>query len=193
MLIEVCFVDSADANQYLSVGHDAIAKAIAEALIGHVNVGAATTPSAPSKPAVKPQSYLKEAAEFVGSRCKELQEKLIKCGYSCGSYGADGIFGQATYDALVKFQRYHGLDADGLAGQKTFAKLDSLIASNNTSTYLVKITADVLNVRKGPGTNYAVTTTVKQNQVFTIVETNNGWGKLKSGAGWVHLSYTVKK
>ena len=174
MLIEVCFVDSADANQYLSVGHDAIAKAIAEALIGHVNVGAATTPSAPSKPAVKPQSYLKETAEFVGSRCKELQEKLIKCGYSCGSYGADGIFGQATYDALVKFQRYHGLDADGLAGQKTFAKLDSLIASNNTSTYLVKITADVLNVRKGPGTNYAVTTTVKQNQVFTIVETNNG-------------------
>lgn len=174
MLIEVCFVDSADANQYLSVGHDAIAKAIAEALIGHVNVGAATTPSAPSKPAVKPQSYLKEAAEFVGSRCKELQEKLIKCGYSCGSYGADGIFGQATYDALVKFQRYHGLDADGLAGQKTFAKLDSLIASNNISTYLVKITADVLNVRKGPGTNYAVTTTVKQNQVFTIVETNNG-------------------
>lgn len=193
MLIEVCFVDSADANQYLSVGHDAIAKAIAEALIGHVNVGAAPTPSAPSKPAVKPQSYLKEAAEFVGSRCKELQEKLIKCGYSCGSCGADGIFGQATYDALVKFQRYHGLDADGLAGQKTFAKLDSLIASNNTGSYLVKITADVLNVRKGPGTNYGITTTVKQNQVFTIVETNNGWGKLKSGAGWIHLSYTDKK
>ena len=133
MLIEVCFVDSADANQYLSVGHDAIAKAIAEALIGHVNVGAATTSSAPSKPAVKPQSYLKEAAEFVGSRCKELQEKLIKCGYSCGSCGADGIFGQATYDALVKFQRNNGLDADGLAGVRTFAKLDQLIANQTSS------------------------------------------------------------
>lgn len=55
---------------------------------------------------------------------------------------------------------------------------------------LVKITASVLNVRKGPGTNYAITTTVKMNEAYTIVDTSNGWGKLKSGAGWISLKYT---
>ena len=186
MLIEVCFIDTEDANKYLEVGYKAIAKAIVDALIGHVNGTTSTTP------AVKPESYLNKAAQFVGYRCKELQEKLIKCGYDCGSWGADGVFGQATYDALIKFQRYHGLDADGLAEPKTFAKLDALIASNNTSSYRVKITASVLNVRKGAGTNYSIATTVKKNDVYTIVEEKNGWGKLKSGAGWISLSYTTK-
>lgn len=65
--------------------------------------------------------------------------------------------------------------------------------SNSGSTgYKVKITADVLNVRKGAGTNYGVASTVKRNEVYTIVEEKNGWGKLKSGAGYICLSYTTK-
>ena len=59
--------------------------------------------------------------------------------------------------------------------------------------YLVKINTDVLNVRAGAGTTYKVTTQVKRNGVYTIVEEKNGWGKLKSGAGWINLSYTIKK
>lgn len=62
----------------------------------------------------------------------------------------------------------------------------------STSSYTVKITADVLNVRTGPSTSYAVATTIKKNEVYTIVEENNGWGKLKSGAGWISLNYTSK-
>lgn len=58
--------------------------------------------------------------------------------------------------------------------------------------YKVKVTADVLNVRKGAGTSYAIATKVKKNQVYTIVQTKNGWGKLKSGAGWINLSYTKR-
>ena len=58
--------------------------------------------------------------------------------------------------------------------------------------YTVKITASVLNVRDGAGTNYKINTTVKKNEVYTIVEENNGWGKLKSGAGWISLSYTTR-
>lgn len=64
--------------------------------------------------------------------------------------------------------------------------------SSNTVGYTVKITASVLNVRKGPGTNYDVSTTVRKNEVYTIVEEKNGWGKLKSGAGWISLQYTSK-
>lgn len=62
----------------------------------------------------------------------------------------------------------------------------------NQSGYTVKITASVLNVRSGPGINYGINTTVKKNEVYTIAEENNGWGKLKSGAGWISLSYTTK-
>lgn len=58
--------------------------------------------------------------------------------------------------------------------------------------YLVKINTDVLNVRGGTGTNYPITTTVKRGQVYTIVDEVNGWGKLKSGAGYICLAYTVK-
>ena len=58
--------------------------------------------------------------------------------------------------------------------------------------YIVKITASKLNYRKGPGTTYAVNGTVTKNQTFTIVEEQNGWGKLKSGAGWISLNYTKK-
>ena len=36
MLIEVCFVDTDDANHYLQIGYKAIAKAIVEALIGAI-------------------------------------------------------------------------------------------------------------------------------------------------------------
>lgn len=58
--------------------------------------------------------------------------------------------------------------------------------------YLVEIDCSVLNVRKGPGTNYGVATTVKKGEVYTIVGEDNGWGKLKSGAGWISLKYTKK-
>jgi N-acetylmuramoyl-L-alanine amidase CwlA len=58
--------------------------------------------------------------------------------------------------------------------------------------YTVKITTSALNVRKEPNANATITTTVKEGQVFTIVEEKDGWGKLKSGAGWINLSYTKK-
>lgn len=67
----------------------------------------------------------------------------------------------------------------------------SSTSASNTS-YKVKITANVLNVRAGAGATYKINTTVKKNQVFTIIETKNGWGKLKSGAGWIDLSYATK-
>ena len=66
-------------------------------------------------------------------------------------------------------------------------------AQSTTTNYLVRVTADVLNVRDGAGTNYSVNTTVRQNEVYTIVETQGNWGKLKSGAGWICLDYVQRK
>lgn len=58
--------------------------------------------------------------------------------------------------------------------------------------YKVRVTASALNVRKGPGTKYAVHTTIRDKGVYTIVDKNGDWGKLKSGAGWINLNYTKK-
>lgn len=64
--------------------------------------------------------------------------------------------------------------------------------TNEVKGYTVKINTPVLNVRSGPGTNYNINRTVKINEVYTIVEEKDGWGKLKSGAGWISLAYTTK-
>lgn len=60
------------------------------------------------------------------------------------------------------------------------------------TSYRVKITANALNIRKGPGTKYGINGVIRDRGVYTIVEENSGWGKLKSGAGWISLSYTQK-
>lgn len=64
-------------------------------------------------------------------------------------------------------------------------------------SYTVKVTTTVLNVRKEPTTDSAVTTQIRDMGVYTIVGESTGkgatkWGKLKSGAGWISLDYTKK-
>lgn len=58
--------------------------------------------------------------------------------------------------------------------------------------YMVRVTASALNVRSGAGLQYKIKRDIKKNEVYTIVEEKNGWGKLKSGAGWIRLKYTEK-
>ena len=60
------------------------------------------------------------------------------------------------------------------------------------SPYLVKVTDSALNIRKGPGTQYAVVGCIRNKGTYTIVETQSNWGRLKSGAGWICLNYTKK-
>lgn len=89
-----------------------------------------------------------------------------------------------------------------LDGNKDTANKVNVTESNkNTSNikasnYRVKVTANKLNVRSGAGTSYKVVTTVKKNDVYTIVgevDTKEGvWGKLKSGVGFILLSYTKR-
>lgn len=63
--------------------------------------------------------------------------------------------------------------------------------SATTGGFKVKVSIGDLYIRKGPGTNYGKKGFIKPG-VYTIVETRNGWGKLKSGAGWIYLAYTKR-
>lgn len=64
--------------------------------------------------------------------------------------------------------------------------------------YKVRVAIADLNIRKGPGTNYAKTGKYTGKGTFTIVEekigqgSTKGWGKLKSKAGWIALDYTTR-
>lgn len=73
----------------------------------------------------------------------------------------------------------------------------STTATEAFKSYRVKITTSVLNIRKGPGTNYGTNGAIKDMGVYTIVAESAGtgatkWGKLKSGAGWISLDYAKK-
>ncbi|MBO5828716.1 MAG: N-acetylmuramoyl-L-alanine amidase [Paludibacteraceae bacterium] len=84
---------------------------------------------------------------------------------------------------------------------KKIKYLDNLLisAANHIQfDYLVQVTASSLNIRKGAGTNYAVVDTITNKGIYTIVEeskgsgSSKGWGKLKSGAGWISLDFVKK-
>ena len=66
------------------------------------------------------------------------------------------------------------------------------VSEEETDGYLVKVTANTLNVRKSATILSKVVTTIKENEIYTIVETKGDWGRLKSGAGWISLKYTQK-
>lgn len=59
-------------------------------------------------------------------------------------------------------------------------------------SYRVKVMVDALNIRAGAGTQYKINGCIRDYGVYTITETKNGFGHLKSGAGWICLDYTTK-
>ena len=58
--------------------------------------------------------------------------------------------------------------------------------------YRIKSPDGVLNIRKGPGASYDKVGQVKNGEAYTITKINGSWGYLKSGVGWINLSYTEK-
>lgn len=58
-----------------------------------------------------------------GDSVKAMQLLLLGYGFTMESYGADGSFGGATERALKGYQAAKDLEADGICGPKTWAKL----------------------------------------------------------------------
>ncbi|MFD1735063.1 peptidoglycan-binding protein [Bacillus salitolerans] len=81
-----------------------------------------------------------DEGEFV----REIQEELIQAGFPLPQYGADGVFGEETEMAVMRFQRRYGLQVDGLVGQNTLRKLNEVMR-NIPSKNLFPLPSGVLS------------------------------------------------
>ncbi|MFH1407003.1 MAG: peptidoglycan-binding domain-containing protein [Candidatus Omnitrophota bacterium] len=65
----------------------------------------------------------KETAKYA---VKDIQMALSNSGFNAGPI--DGKFGKKTKQAVIGFQRAHGLVADGVVGEKTWSKLSEYLS-----------------------------------------------------------------
>ena len=114
------------------------------------------------------KSWTDEASQLGAFTSLENAKSACKAGYTV--YDDNG---KAVYTA---------------AGQQTSAGVP----------FSVQVDILDLNIRTGAGTNYAKTGETTGKGVFTIVEVkagqgaSAGWGRLKSGAGWISLDYATR-
>ena len=126
-----------------------------------------------------------------GETVKNIQSYLNTLGY-LGANGkiltVDGDFGANVDFAVRNFQKENDLTVDGIVGTKTIALLKTMASK----VFNIQITANTLNVRKGPGKGYDIVGVAKKNEKYIIVNTSGDWGYLKSHKGWISLSYGKK-
>lgn len=85
----------------------------------------------------------------------------------------------------------------GQIAKEVNVRLNPALATKKKN-YIVRVDIPDLNIRKGPGTNYSKIGKFTGKGVFTICEESDGkgskkgWGKLKSGLGWISLDYVTK-
>lgn len=132
-----------------------------------------------------------------GEDVKQMQSNLIRLGYSCGKWGADGDFGDATEQALKKFQSEHGLEADGEYGPKSREAMDKAIADMerpHDDPKSVKISGGNCYVRSAPDTSGKVLGVAHDGDTLPYggQTSDNGWNLVdyKGENGWVSGKYS---
>ena len=80
-----------------------------------------------------------------GALVKEVQEDLIYLGFSCGSDGADGEYGDNTVKAVKAAQKAYGLTQDGQYGLKTKNAVDKAVAQKKKEEEANKLQTAVLD------------------------------------------------
>lgn len=152
ILIEVCFVNSETDVKLYKDNFEAICRAISETLIGASVKQTEIVSEVKKEEAVfngdpwvrklqkecNKQGFSNQVVDGIagkntlnglptlqqgakGNITKLLQEKLTQIGYSTN--GADGIFGNYTRTAVIKYQKAKGLITDGIVGKETWRSL----------------------------------------------------------------------
>lgn len=152
----------------------------------------------------KSKTFAKIVNDNIHATLKELNPKSVNRGVKCANHVVTknaampavlveyAFYTNKTDLAILKNNRQELAEATVKAICEYFkVEYKADVPTMNNEEFLVKVIyqgGDGLNVRQEPTTLSPINTKVYQNQVFTIVEEKDGWGKLKSGAGWISLN-----
>lgn len=141
------------------------------------------------------------AVRATGSTPEPIPEKSIW--YRVRKTWADSKSQLGAYKVLANAKA----KVDANPGYAVFDEEGKVVYGNTATVtegftpYMVSVTIDNLNIRKGPGTNYNTVGKFTGKGCFTIVEEATGqgaskWGLLKSYAngrdGWISLDYASR-
>ena len=190
-LVELFFINDATDRNYFLNNMDEVARDLISAYIGKEvgQVAAAPTPT-PTQPATEPTGGL-----AVGSK---VTVRASATHYQTGQPIASWVKGKTYTIQQVKAVNQSSSKRAYLLSDIVSWVLEQDIVDGQTAptpaqnSFRIKVTADELNVRTGPGTGYNIDSVIRDKGVYTITATSGDWGKLKSGAGWISLSYTKR-
>ena len=133
-------------------------------------------------------------ANFTVINQNKIPAVLVEGGFMDSKIDYPVITSEKGQDAYARAVAEGIIEFLGLE-KKTNTTVNTTVSNEIAVTpYTVKINSNdgFLNVRNEPNANSTINTAVKNGEVYTIVAESNGWGKLKSGAGWINLKYTTK-
>lgn len=126
-----------------------------------------------------------------GARLVDVPGLILEHSFHTNSKSVRWLLQDANLDRLAK------AEAEAIA--KYFSGKDVELKEQQTAVpYCIRVANvpenDVLNIRKQPDAEADKTGALAYNDPhkYTIVEERNGWGRLKSGIGWIKLKYTVR-
>ena len=126
----------------------------------------------PSTSTIRPHAWFTSGGTYLGDYIAGRSRK------TCPGTNFMG-FGNRTDG----FKKFIALVANYINGNTTVSQAPT---TNTVGVY--KVIVDELNIRKGPGTSYAIAGVVHKGEAYTITQLSGSWGKLKSGAGWINCS-----
>ena len=151
---------------------------------------------------LKSKKFAKIVNDSIHETLKSLNPKSVNRGVKCENFAV--IKNAAMPAVLIEYAFYtNKTDLNILKNNRQelavatvkaiceYFGVEYKDANAPNKEFLIKVIydgADGLNVRQGPSTLDAINTKVYKDQVFTIVEEKDGWGRLKSGAGWISLN-----
>lgn len=132
-----------------------------------------------------------------GDDVKELQTCLIGLNYDCGVWGADGEFGDATEQAVERFQTAHGCMVDGEVGPETLDALKRALEDAEApvaEARYVQIVGGNCYVRSAPTTSGKKLGVAHRGDVLNYqgVTSADGWNLVEFDGknGWVSGKYS---
>lgn len=185
MTVHRWFATKSCPGEWLYSRHGEIAKLVNERL------GASETPVV--TPPIDNSTSIKVGNKVkLVSGAKQYDGKAIASSYKTKEYVLKELKGDRavlTIDGVI----IYAVNVNSLVGT-TIEPVKPNDGVVDVKDFLVKVTCDDLNIRSGPGTSCDIVGQIKDRGVYTITheDSTENWGKLKSGAGWIHLGYTKR-